>query len=284
MYEAGDLHTHVLAFGQDEVLRNDTYWGVHSHPTHELLWNEVGSGVAQVGCRLWTVAGGVGLWIPAGTPHSGSAPAGSRQRVVHFSVEAPALASEPVAVELTPLLGLLVDRLITGGLSGESRDLTERMILDVMQPSPRELVLDIPESSLVRPIVDTMRADPADQTTPAVWARRLGVSTKTVTRTFESETGLGFSRWVVTAKIKHAVKLLGADMEIGEVAEQVGYRSVSAFITAFRRIAGVTPGQFRGLSDAMPAPGLVTEAQDELPEVLPESEEWIPGCADSTVA
>lgn len=149
MYEAGAVPLPVLAFGRDELLQYDTYWGVHSHPTHELLWNEVGSGVAQVGSRLWTVAGGVGLWIPAGTPHSGSAPAGSRQRVVHFSVEAPALASEPVSVELTPLLGLLVDRLITAELSEESRQLTERMILDVMRPSSRELVLDIPASSLL---------------------------------------------------------------------------------------------------------------------------------------
>ena len=268
MYEAGAVPLPVLAFGRDELLQYDTYWGVHSHPTHELLWNEVGSGVAQVGSRLWTVAGGVGLWIPAGTPHSGSAPAGSRQRVVHFSVEAPALASEPVSVELTPLLGLLVDRLITAELSEESRQLTERMILDVMRPSSRELVLDIPASSLVRPIVDTLRDNPADQTTLAVWARRLCVSTKTVTRTFEAETGLGFSRWVVTAKVKQAVKLLGADMEIAEVAEKVGYRSVSAFITAFRRVAGLTPGQFRGMSDGTAGAGQFVEVTDGVPDEL----------------
>ena len=219
MYEAGAVPFPVLAFGRDELLQYDTYWGVHSHPTHELLWNEVGSGVAQVGSRLWTVAGGVGLWIPAGTPHSGSAPAGSRQRVVHFSVEAPALASEPVSVELTPLLGLLVDRLITAELSEESRQLTERMILDVMRPSSGNWCW----TSRVLP-GPADRGYPArqsaDQTTLAVWARRLGVSTKTVTRTSRRRP-VWDSAGVVTAKVKQAVKLLGADMEIAEVAEKV---------------------------------------------------------------
>ncbi|MGO3361292.1 MAG: helix-turn-helix domain-containing protein [Corynebacterium sp.] len=251
LYEAGELTFPVLAFGRDEVLERDTAWGEHSHPTHELLWNEVGSGMARVGQRIWTVAGGVGLWIPAGTRHSGYAPAGSRQRAVHFSLDAPALGEEPVAVEFTPLLGHLVDRLISADLPEESYLLTERMIFDVMGPSVRELVLDVPESELLRPIVDKVRSDPADQTTLTQWACRLGVSTKTVTRTFEGETGLGFSKWVATAKVKHAVALLGFDLEISDVAEQVGYRSVSAFITAFRRVTGMTPGQFRGQGTRM---------------------------------
>lgn len=251
MYEAGALRFPVLAFGSDEVLQVNTEWDEHSHPTHELLWNEVGCGFAQVGSRLWTVAGRVGLWIPAGTPHSGQAPAGARLRTVQFSVDAPALASDPVSVELDPLLGMLIDRLIADPLPEESYQLTEKMILDVMRPSSRELVLDLPQSFLVQPIVDTVHHDPADQTTLAAWADRLGVSTKTVTRTFESETGLGFSRWIATAKVKHAVALLTADIEISEVAERVGYRSVSAFITAFRRITGMTPGQFRGMSDSL---------------------------------
>lgn len=246
VYRAGELTFPVRAFGRDEVLARDTVWGEHSHPTHELLWHDAGSGIVRVGRRLWTVVGGVALWIPAGLVHSGRARAGSRQRTVHFTLDTPVLGSGPVAVELTPLLGLLIDRLGTEGIGEESRQLTERMVLDVIRPSERELVLEVPSSELISPIVRTVRDDPADQTTLSVWAGRIGVSSKTVTRTFEAETGLGFSRWMAMARVKHAVAMLGAGQEVAEVAEQVGYRSASAFISAFRRVTGTTPGQFRG--------------------------------------
>lgn len=251
MYGAGELTFPVRAFGRDEVLDRETAWAEHSHPTHELVWHDIGSGMVRTGQRLWTIAGRVALWIPAGVPHSGRAHAGARQRAVHFTVDTPALADSPVTVKLTPLLALLIDRLMTDELSGGSYRLTERMILDVISPSVHQLVLEVPTSPLVGPIVDRMRSDPRDQTTLSVWASRLGVSTKTVTRTFESETGLGFSRWTAMARATHAVAMLGAGLDIAEVAEGVGYRSTSAFITAFRRTTGMTPGQFRGHAEGL---------------------------------
>lgn len=245
MYSAGEMEFGVQSFGWDEVFDRDTVWPEHSHPTHELVWHDDGSGIVSTGQRLWTIAGAVALWIPAGLSHAGRSPAGARQRTLHFTVDTPALADGPVAVSLSPLLRLLVDRLMSGTLSEKSYRLTERMILDVIAPSPHELVLEMPTSPLVRPIVDRMRTEPGDQTTLSVWASRLGVSTKTVTRTFESETGLGFSRWSAMARATHAVRMLGAGLDIGDVAGRVGYRSASAFITAFRRTTGMTPGQFR---------------------------------------
>jgi AraC-like DNA-binding protein len=249
MYGAGELTFPVLAFGNDEFFERDTHWEAHSHPTHELLWNETGAGTAFIGRRTWTVTGRVALWIPAGMPHTGRTPAGSRQRAVHFSSETPALAPGPVAVELSPLLRLLLVRLIDEDLCDTSHRLTEQMVLDVITPSTRELVLQMPTSPLIMPIVEVIRQNPADQTTLSAWARRLGVSTRTVTRTFEAETGLGFSRWVATARAQYAVALLGHDLSVAEVAQCVGYCSASSFTTAFRRITGMTPGQFREISD-----------------------------------
>jgi hypothetical protein len=76
MYGAGELTFPVLAFGNDEFFERDTHWEAHSHPTHELLWNETGAGTAFIGRRTWTVTGRVALWIPAGMPHTGRTPAG----------------------------------------------------------------------------------------------------------------------------------------------------------------------------------------------------------------
>ncbi|QUX25951.1 AraC family transcriptional regulator [Nocardiopsis sp. MT53] len=246
VYEAGEIDVPFVVWGSEEVIARDTFWEEHAHPTHELLWNEHGASSATVGTRVWTITPTVGLWIPAGVRHSGWTPAGTRHRAAHFGVHAvPAIADRPVAVEVTPLLRLLLDRLDHGDLSGDERARTEGMVLDLIAPARNEILLQIPESPLLAPIVEAVLADPADTTTLAAWAARLGVSTRTITRAFRAGTGLGFSRWVATARVRHAIALLSRGEDIEDVAACVGYHSASAFGTAFRRITGTSPGRFR---------------------------------------
>ncbi|MDN6509376.1 MAG: AraC family ligand binding domain-containing protein, partial [Corynebacterium sp.] len=85
VYRAGELSFGVRAFGRDEVLDRDTTWGEHAHPTHELLWNERGAATATIDRRVWTITPGVGLWIPAGTLHSGFTASGVWHRAAQFS-------------------------------------------------------------------------------------------------------------------------------------------------------------------------------------------------------
>ena len=246
VYGADAIEVPFVIEGTTELLARDTHWEAHSHPTHELIWNERGASRATVGPRSWTVTPTIGLWIPAGVLHSGWSPAGTRFRTAQFSIRtAPAIASGPVAVDLTPLLRLLLDRLALDGLDPESRSATEALVLDVLAPAARELLLCDPESPLLAPIVDAVRADPTDATTLLEWSARLGVSTRTISRIFHAETGLGFSRWVATSRAQHAVALLAHGEGIEEVAARVGFRSASAFGTAFRRVTGMSPGRFR---------------------------------------
>ncbi|GAA4904421.1 AraC-like DNA-binding protein [Streptomonospora salina] len=245
LYGAGEVDVPFVVLSGAETIAADTFWDVHSHPTHELLWNEEGASSAVIGGRIWTVTPAAGLWIPAGIRHSGWTPAGIRHRAAQFAVDSvPSISDVPVAVELTPLLRLLLDRLDADGLAPAARARTEAVVLDLLAPARNELTLRIPESPLLAPIAATVRDDPADATTLAAWAGRLGVNTRTITRAFRAETGLGFSRWVATARMQHAVAMLARGDRIDDVAERVGYHSASAFGAAFRRITGASPGRF----------------------------------------
>ncbi len=169
----------------EEVVATDTAWTEHSHPWHELLWNEHGTSTAVVGSQVWCITPTLGLWMPAGQPHSASAVAGTAYRAHFFRHgTVSALPDVPVAVEITPLLRLLTERLAEPDLSPASRAVTEAMVLDVLRPSPRALLVQLPTSPLLRPIVDVVRADPADQRTLTGWATALGCSTRTLTRAF----------------------------------------------------------------------------------------------------
>ncbi|MEU4834891.1 AraC family transcriptional regulator [Streptosporangium sp. NPDC023615] len=243
---AGPVEMPFVILGWSETIAHDTTWNEHSHPFHELLWNERGASTAVVGARAWTVTPTLGLWMPAGTLHSGSAIVGTCCRANFFGFGTmTSISPTPVGVEITPLLRLLLERLADTDLSPGSRAVTEAMVLDVLTPSSRELLLNVPTSDLLRPIVEALRADPGDLRTLADWASHLGVSARTITRAFNAETGTSFARWVAAVRAQHAVALLTRGWEVDLVAEEVGYRSASAFGAAFRRTTGLTPGAFR---------------------------------------
>lgn len=245
-FAAGAVDVPYVIQGMDELVSRDTVWEEHSHPTHELLWNLRGASSATTGARTWTITPTVGLWVPAGVMHSGRMPAGTWYRAAQFGLHAaPPLSQEPVAVEITPLLALLLDRLDDGALSAASRTLTEQMVLDVLAPSPHELFVQQPRGELLHPIATALTEDPADQRGLADWAALLDVSPRTITRAFRAETGLSFARWQAVVRAQRAVLLLAQGAGVEAVAEQVGYRSASAFGVAFRRTTGLTPGRFR---------------------------------------
>ncbi|MGI5160984.1 AraC family transcriptional regulator [Microbispora sp. CA-102843] len=243
---AGPVEMPSVILGWSETIAHDTTWNEHSHPFHELLWNERGASTTVVGARVWTVTPALGLWMPAGTLHSGSAIAGTwcSANFFEFGAMTP-ISPTPVAVEITPLLRLLLERLADTELPSGSRAVTEAMVLDVLTPSSRELLLHVPTSDLLRPIADAVRDDPGDPRTLTDWASRLGVSPRTITRAFNAETGTSFARWVAAVRAQHAAALLAHGWEVEAVAEKVGYRSASAFGVAFRRTTGLTPGAFR---------------------------------------
>ncbi|OAH63606.1 hypothetical protein AYJ66_11140 [Dietzia cinnamea] len=116
-------------------------WEPHSHPTHELLWNRAGASTATVG----------------------TAPAGTWYRTAHVDPRTDwPLPGGPVAVEMTPLLTLLLERLVDQSLEARSRELTEQMVFDLLEPSPHALLVQRPGSELLRPIVTALEASPGD--------------------------------------------------------------------------------------------------------------------------
>lgn len=246
MYPAGSVEVPFVIAGMDEVVEQHIRWAPHSHPTHELLWNERGTSTVTIGRRTWTITPTIGFWIPAGVLHSGVTPAGTWYRTTHFAVDAvPALADEPVVVEVGPLLRLLLQRLMEPDLPDRSRTVTEAMVLDVLGPAPHHLLVQVPAAPLLRPLVQAVLDDPADRRTLAEWSSVLEVSTRTLTRAFRSEVGVGFNRWVATVRAQRAVELFAVGHPTDEVAHRLGYASISAFGAAFRRTTGLTPGAFQ---------------------------------------
>jgi AraC family transcriptional regulator len=66
-------------------------------------------------------------------------------------------------------------------------------------------------------------------------------------RRFKGATGLPPHQYVLTRRVERARQLLqtGSDFSLAEVAAHAGFADQSQFSNHFKRIVGVTPGQFR---------------------------------------
>ncbi len=83
-----------------------------------------------------------------------------------------------------------------------------------------------------------------------------GISVRQLTRSFRAARGCSVSTYVGDRQIMHAKRLLAAGENVVAIAGKLGFSSSSNFCAAFRRIEGVTPGQYRqSLSARRASPG-----------------------------
>jgi len=122
--------------------------------------------------------------------------------------------------------------------------LAELLVHEVREGAhePHELVW--PTDQRVARIAALVQADPADTRLLQELCKGQGVSARTVQRLFPLQTGQTFDEWRSRFRFLHAIRLLADGRKGTDVATSCGYRSQSAFVAAFKRFAGVTPGEF----------------------------------------
>ncbi|MPQ30800.1 AraC family transcriptional regulator [Clostridium estertheticum] len=77
-------------------------------------------------------------------------------------------------------------------------------------------------------------------------SKRFFISTYYLSRTFKKVTGLNLNQYVNTIRIKAAEKLLfSTELNITNISEKVGYRSITHFGRAFKSITGVSPLKYK---------------------------------------
>jgi AraC-like DNA-binding protein len=108
----------------------------------------------------------------------------------------------------------------------------------------RPVVVPQVRDELLLPIADALTSDPADARGLDDWGRRLGASSRTLSRRFVADVGMPYATWRRQVRLLAALELLAAGESVAAVAFAVGYESASAFIAAFTRSLGVTPGRW----------------------------------------
>ena len=117
--------------------------------------------------------------------------------------------------------------------------------LEQLATAPIEqLHLPVSEHPKIRHVTDAWEADPADRRTLAQWASQLAMSDRSQARLVQRETGLSFGRWRQQWHLIVALRQLAEGAAVQQVAGNLGYDSVTAFITMFKKMLGKPPAQY----------------------------------------
>jgi len=159
-----------------------------------------------------------------------------------------AKAHSIVVLYVTPLMRAIVDHVCDPKADRTTTGSKHLLAVFLDQfPHQRELPLFVPslKSPLALRAAKALESDPADTLRIHDLAVELGVSDRTLERAFTADASMSLGEWRQRARICRAIRLLSAGGAVQDVALEVGYATASAFVGAFKRYAGATPGKFR---------------------------------------
>jgi AraC-like DNA-binding protein len=160
----------------------------------------------------------------------------------------PSLPATCCVVSVTPLLRELLIRCAQLPAFYEETAANSRLLgtlLDELATAKVEgLHLPMPVDVRLRKIADAMIATPGDRANLKVWARRGGLSERTLERLLHRQTGMSFSRWRQQLAVMLAVKWMTEGRSLQQVTTDLGYDSVPSFVTMFRKTLGTSPRRY----------------------------------------
>lgn len=222
----------------------------HHHKKAQLMYVISGVLTMQAAGGIWTVPPHCALWIPSGVSHAGRV--AGHIKIASLYID-PALAA-PLDQDcgilfVQPFLRELILRFDSeSSLANMDRERETRLIsvlLDELIAAPVEPIhLPMPNDRRLRRLTEAMIENPGLRFTIDEWGARVGASNRTLSRLFQRETSMSFVRWRQQLHIGLALQRLASGDLVTTIAGDLGYESVSAFITMFKRMLGKTPARY----------------------------------------
>ncbi|KFI26606.1 AraC family transcriptional regulator [Haematobacter massiliensis] len=218
----------------------------HKHSRSQLIHALEGVLLVRADAGRWMVPKDHALWLPAETVHSVEMLGNVRMRSAYVLPGAhPALPEAIRVVHVTPLMRELLKAAAAlpplGPLDARDTLVNHLLLHEIPRLSERPLALAFPTDPRLARLCREFIASPDAHVAIDDWAARAGMSRRSFTRHFQQETGLSLSRWRQQASLFAALPRLAAGQPVTTVALDLGYESVAAFTTMFRRMLGSPP-------------------------------------------
>jgi len=218
----------------------------HAHGSDQLIYATRGVMGISAGQSLWLTPPHLAVWIPAGTRHRIRVPGAVSMRTLYLRRGLLPHAPETCTVlHISPLFRELVIEAVRIGqlrttvpLHCALRDL---ILSQLRNASPVPMFVRLPEDSRALGVAEAFIANQAESPSLDALCKKVGVSVRTLQRTFRKEVGTSFEFWRRQMRLMKGIELLVAGGSVKTVAAEVGYRQPSAFVELFRQTLGMTP-------------------------------------------
>lgn len=221
----------------------------HAHPRGQLIF--AGSGVMRVICGrdVWVVPPSQAVWVPPEREHTVYFP--GQVAVRNLFIDPSASAGLPegcTVIRVSPLLRELILKAVAAGeeYSPDSPQyrLMEVILDELRQAEQTELHLPMGHDERLVRVMKALLKNPGEKRELDELAMIAGASSRTLARLFVRETGLTFGAWRKRLILQEAIDRLGKGQNITQVAFDLGYQSLSAFIAMFRQSLGASPRHY----------------------------------------
>jgi AraC-like DNA-binding protein len=218
----------------------------HAHGSDQLIYAI--SGLMEVASKegVYLIPPHFALWIPARTRHRIYMPAPVSMRTLYLRTQlAVRPESSSAVLYVTPLLReLILETVRVGQLRMRNPyecALRDLLIAQLQKASPMPTFVTLPREQRALALAQAILRNPGVPKTMATLCAEVGVSVRTIERTFLKEVGTNFESWRRLVRLKKAVELLVSGSSVKEVASKIGYSQSSAFVELFRKTFGTTP-------------------------------------------
>ncbi|OBU69117.1 AraC family transcriptional regulator [Stenotrophomonas maltophilia] len=220
----------------------------HQHARGQVLGAHRGLLRIEVGNLQWLLPAGHVAWIPSALPHALAAADGFDGWSLYFSAEAcldlPAL---PRIFQPSALLQAAIARALHWphqALDAAQARLAGVIADEISASTPLPLALPQPQDRRLRRIAAALARSPDDLRSIEAWAAASGLSSRSLARRWQAETGTTLSQWRQRLRVLLSLPRLLAGEPVLSVALSMGYDTPSAFIAVFKREMGVTPARY----------------------------------------
>jgi AraC family transcriptional regulator, L-rhamnose operon transcriptional activator RhaR len=254
----------------------------HAHDFHEIAYVSEGRGYHHLNGEVWPVSKGDVFLVPIGISHvfrPSSAAVGQKLVVYNcvftqsfleeagkmvpdtdvnhlFSKEGKVVRDLHLTME--PLMQRMYDEFSTrrAGWSGVLFALSVQLLVDLSRHSarPEGTSPRVEAADTIGEAIDYIRVHAAEPLTIRLMADRCGISERHFFRLFRQRTGQPFLDYLQNLRVRiGCILLTDSRHKIDIVAEMAGYRDTQSFYQVFKRIVGMTPGQYRRMAQTDPS-------------------------------
>jgi AraC-like DNA-binding protein len=221
---------------------------MHQHRRCQLVMPLTGFVRCSIADAIWMVPANCAVWIPSQVPHSNHISISDDVCMLFVDPDVVGIPDKICTLSISPLLRELII-----SLAGKEQHYAEdastvrlaQVLIDELICMPKEhFDFPIPAEPRLNNIANQLLLNPADRKTVGEWAALYAMSERTFSRLVKQEVGMTFGRWRGQLHLVMALQKLSSNESVQRISEDLGYESVSAFITFFKKTLGKPPKQY----------------------------------------